>query len=47
MERVSILQGDLPLLVIVPHGTEDPYMIKIAEQIHREVDAFVIINRGW
>lgn len=47
MERVSALEGDLPVLVIVPHGGDDSKTALIAEIIHRELDAFAVINRGW
>jgi nitrogen regulatory protein PII len=47
MERVSALEGDLPILVIAPYGLEDKGTGEIAKRIHQEIDAFAVINWGW
>ena len=47
MERISVIQGDLPVLIIAPHGANDPGTILVAEQIQKEIDAFLVVNRGW
>lgn len=47
MERVSALDGDMPILVVVPHGANDVRTGYIAQRIHKELDAFAVINWGW
>ena len=47
MERVAALEGELPLLVIAPHGPDDHNTDIIAEKIHHEMDAYAVINYGW
>lgn len=47
MERVSIRRGDSPLLIIAPHGADDPRTDFIAEFVADFADAYAVINRGW
>lgn len=47
MERVSIIRGDLPILVIAPHGHDDSNTDYLAEQIAKELNCYAVINRGW
>lgn len=47
MERVAALEGDLPILVIAPHGPTDYNTSFIAEQIAKEMDTYAVINYGW
>lgn len=49
MERVSVIRGRSPFLVVAPHGYErdDQNTAFIAERIAAELDCFAVINRGW
>lgn len=49
MERVSIIEGKIPVLIVAPHGYEedDENTDLIAEQIASEIDCYAVINRGW
>jgi hypothetical protein len=47
MERVTVLQGELPVLVVSPHGHDDSGTAEMAEVIAQEIDAYAVINRGW
>lgn len=47
MERVAALEGELPLLVVAPHGPDDHNTDIIAEKIAAEMDAYAVINYGW
>jgi len=47
MERVSTIKGSSPILILVPHGYDDPNTSVVAEQIVNELDAYAVINRGW
>jgi hypothetical protein len=49
MERVSIIEGKLPILIIAPHGFngDDENTSIIAEHIATSIDAYAVINNGW
>jgi len=49
MERVSIISGKLPILVVAPHGFDgnDEKTAIIAEYIANTIGAYAVINRGW
>lgn len=47
MERVSILNGEIPVILVAPHGPDDKNTDHIVETIASEMDAFAVINRGW
>jgi hypothetical protein len=50
LERVSIREGDAettPVLLIAPHGYDDPLTGLITEKIAEALDAFMVINNGW
>lgn len=49
MERVSIISGKLPILVVAPHGFEgnDEKTALIAEYVANTIGAYAVINRGW
>lgn len=48
-ERVSIIPGKLPILIIAPHGfnDNDENTSIVAEHIARSINAYAVINRGW
>lgn len=48
-ERVSIVEGadDNPIILVCPHGIDDPLTAVITENIAKEIDAWAVINRGW
>jgi hypothetical protein len=45
-ERVTSIDGELPIVVVVPHGPSNPGLIEFAEIVAKEIDAYAIINRG-
>jgi hypothetical protein len=49
MERVSIISGKLPIIVVAPHGYEgnDENTAYITEKIAQTINAYAVINRGW
>lgn len=49
MERVSIISGKLPILLVAPHGYygDDERTDFITETIARNIGAYAVINRGW
>lgn len=47
MERVSISYGDLPVLLIAPHGADDYNTDYIVDKIAHDMGVFSVINRGW
>jgi hypothetical protein len=49
MERVSIISGKMPIIVVAPHGYDgdDENTSVIAESIAKNIEAYAVINRGW
>ena len=49
MEKVSVLEGTIPALIIAPHGfkNDDLNTDLIAEEIATDLSAYAVINRGW
>lgn len=49
MERVSIISGKLPIIIVAPHGYDgnDENTSIIAEHIAKSINAYAVINRGW
>lgn len=47
MERVSIINGEIPIILVAPHGPDDKNTDQIAEIVAGEMGAFAVINRGW
>lgn len=47
MERVSISKGDLPVLLVAPHGPDDLNTDELVDLIASEMNLFSVINRGW
>ena len=46
-ERVSVRDGILPIIVVAPHGPDDPRTDIIAETIAARIDCHAVINNGW
>jgi hypothetical protein len=46
-ERVCIRDGSLPIIIVAPHGVDDPYTDIIAESIADRLDCHAVINCGW
>jgi hypothetical protein len=49
MERVSIISGKLPIIIVSPHGFngDDENTSLIAEHIAHGINAYAVINRGF
>lgn len=47
MERVSVIQGDLPILLIAPFGADDNNIANLLELMSSEMGTFSVINKGW
>jgi hypothetical protein len=47
MERVSIREGERPIMLIAPHGADDTNTDLLAEYMAEDLDAYAVINRGW
>jgi hypothetical protein len=49
MERVSIISGHLPIIIIAPHGFngDDEHTSIVAEHTANAIGAYAVINRGW
>lgn len=46
-ERVSIVEGDRPILLIAPHGANDINTAELTEEMCRIFGAYAVINWGW
>lgn len=46
-ERVSIIKGTKPVLLIAPHGANDINTAELTEAICNLYDAYAVINWGW
>lgn len=47
MERVALIEGDLPVILVAPHGVDDENTAQLAETIAKYIGAFAVINQGW
>lgn len=49
MERVSIIHGKAPIIIVAPHGydQDDQNTDLIAETIANQLSCYAVINRGW
>lgn len=49
MERISIIPGKLPILLVAPHGFDenDERTALITEKIANSIGAYAVINHGW
>lgn len=47
MERVSLVHGENPILIVVPHGAEHENLAKAGEMLAHDLGGFAVINRGW
>jgi hypothetical protein len=46
-ERVKVIKGNAPLLLIAPHAPEDQGTGAIAQIVANELNAFAVINQGF
>lgn len=46
-ERVSIIEGEEPAIIIAPHGADEPHTAALAESIAERLECYAVINRGW
>ena len=46
-ERVSIIEGNKPVLIIAPHGADDINTAELTELVCNKVNAYGVLNRGW
>ena len=49
MERVSVIEGKSPIIIVAPHGYkgDDENTDLIAEEIANALHCYAVINRGW
>lgn len=49
MERVSVIQGKKPVILVAPHGfrQDDELTAEIVENVAKNIKAYAVINRGW
>lgn len=49
MERVSVIQGKLPVLILAPHGYkgDDVNTDIIARKVAKKLNSYAVINNGW
>lgn len=49
MERITVIDGDdtTPILLIAPHGADDPRTGLLTKLTAEKTGAFAIINNGW
>jgi len=45
--RVTVVEGDAPILLVAPHGFDDPYTAEITEEMASVLDCYAVINWGW
>jgi len=46
-ERVSVIQGNQPILLVAPHGADDINTDILTEQTAHLLDCYAVINRGF
>ena len=46
-QRVSTISGSNPVLLIAPHGYDDPKTDDLTEKLAYELDCCAVINHGW
>lgn len=47
MERVGIIQGEVPILIVVPHGGDNWGIMRLGEVLAHDLGAYAVINKGW
>lgn len=49
MQRVTLREGKLPIILFAPHGFngDDENTAEVAKRIADEINAFAVINHGW
>jgi len=49
MERISLIDGDdtTPILLVAPHGADDPRTGLLTRLIAEKTGAYAVINNGW
>lgn len=47
MERVEIIEGETPILLVSPHGVDDTNTNYITSKIAEEFETYAILNKGW
>lgn len=47
MERVSLIHGTEPIIIVCPHACEEPYMDTVAREVAKRSNAYAIINNGF
>ena len=50
MERVSVRSANpakVPIIIVAPHGSDDPYTALIAEKVAAIIDSYCVVNHGW
>jgi hypothetical protein len=46
-ERVSLIHGNEPIIIVAPHACNEPYMNIIAEEMAKRSNAYALINNGF
>lgn len=46
-ERVSVIQGKLPVIFVAPHGADDINTAELADEAANELGCYAVINRGF
>jgi hypothetical protein len=47
MERVSVIKGRRPIILVAPHGSDDDFTAELTETCAGMLDAYAVINRGF
>lgn len=47
MERVTLAEGNTPVIILAPHGPDDKNTALIAQRAAEEFGAYAVINNGW
>jgi hypothetical protein len=47
MERVAVCHGEIPVILVAPHGNDDKNTDYLVEKIAQEMETFAVINKGW
>lgn len=46
-ERVSVIKGQLPIILVCPHGCDDDNTAELTEKCAQMLNAYAVINRGF
>lgn len=47
MERVTLIHGTAPIILVAPHASEESFMAELVQEMAKKSKAYAIINNGF